>query len=126
RGARAAPALLGPGKVDFENVERLLAAGQLGGDVLPHALADQRARQRRQDGDAPVGRVGRVGSHDPVTDLLAALVLEPDGGGARHAIAAARSVDDLGPVDLALEVVDAALDERLLLTRSLILRVFRD
>src|SRR5207237_1409499 len=115
----ARPRLLGPDEVDFEDLEGFRAGGQLRGDTVAHALADQRARERREDGDAAFRRIGLVGADDPVADLFAGFVLEPHGGRERHAITAARRVDDLRAVHLALQVVDAPLDERLLLPAGL-------
>src|SRR5439155_4562334 len=62
----------------------------------------------------------------PVADLLARRVLEPHGGGEGHAVAALRRLDDLGAVHLALQLVDAPLDERLLLARGVVLGVLRE
>src|SRR5207237_5070174 len=121
----ARPRLLGPDEVDFEDLEGFRAGGQLRGDTVAHALADQRARERREDGDAAFRRIGLVGADDPVADLFAGFVLEPHGGRERHAITAARRVDDLRAVHLALQVVDAPLDERLLLARGVVLGVLR-
>src|SRR5213595_346893 len=108
---------LPPVEVHLEDLERLLAARQLRGDGVAHALADEAARQRRHDRDAAVRRVGLVGTDDPVAHVLAGILLQPHGGAERHTVAAARGLDDLGVADLALQLADAALDERLLLAR---------
>src|SRR5206468_500339 len=58
-----------------------------------------------------------------VADLLAVLVLEQDRRGEGDAVARGGRLDDLGGADLALELGDAALDERLLLARRVVFRV---
>src|SRR5262249_14304397 len=70
--------------------------------------------------DAPLRRLRLVRAHDLVADLLAALVLEQNGRREGDAVARRRRIDDLGGADLALELGDAALDERLLLARRVV------
>ena len=60
RGAKPLSELFFPGKVGVEDLEALLAAGKLGFHRVAHPLADQRARQRCHDGDAPAARVRLV------------------------------------------------------------------
>src|SRR6185503_9229524 len=67
--------------------------------------------------------IGLVGPDDPVANLLALLVLEPHGGGERHPVAARRRVDHLGGADLAVQLVDPALGEALLLAGRVVLGV---
>src|SRR5580765_1284020 len=112
-----------PGEVGFDDVERLLAGRKLRGHVIAHVLADERARQRRHDRDPSLGGVRLVRAHDLVADLLAVLVLEQDRRGEGDAVTRGGRLDDLGGADLALELGDAALDERLLLARRVVLRV---
>src|SRR4030095_15937100 len=115
-----------PGEVCVDDVERLLAGRKLRGHVIPDVLADERARQRRHDRDPSLGGVRLVRAHDLVADLLAVLVLEQDRRGEGDAIARGGRIDDLGGADLARELGDASLDERLLLARRVVLRVFRE
>src|SRR5499426_2958696 len=115
-----------PGEIDSDDVEGLLAGGQLRGHAVPDVLADQRAGQGRHDRDAALGRLGLVGADDLVADLLAALVLEEDRRGERDPLARRRRVDDLGVSHLPLELGDAPLDEALLLAGRVVLRVLRE
>src|SRR4029450_6400485 len=93
---------------------------------IPAALPAQPAGQGRHDRDAALGRIGLVGAHDLVADLLAALVLEEHRRGERDPLARRRRVDDLGVPDLPLELGDAPLDEALLFTGRVVLRVPRE
>src|SRR5262245_63998023 len=106
-----------PGEIHFDDVEGLLAAGQLRGHAVADILADERAGQRRHDRNAPLGRLGLVRAHDLVADLLAVLVLEQDRRGEGDAVARGGWIDHLGGADLALELGNAPLDERLLFPR---------
>src|SRR4029434_7317795 len=126
RTERTSLAAVGPGEIDSDDVEGLLAGGQLRGHAIADVLADQRAGQGRHDRDAALGRIGLVGAHDLVADLLAALVLEEHRRGERDPLARGRRVDDLGVPDLPLELGDASLDEALLLAGRVVLRVLRE
>src|SRR5215510_6300200 len=112
-----------PGEVHPDDVEGLLAGGQLRGHAVADVLADQRAGQRRHDRDAALGRLGLVGAHDLVANLLAGLVLEEHRRGERDPVARGRRLDDLGVSHLRLELGDAPLDEALLLASRVVLRV---
>src|SRR2546425_6598817 len=116
----------GPRKVGLDHVERLLAAGQLGRDPVTHALADERAGQRRQHRDLALRGLGLVGADDPVAVLPAALVLEEHRRGEGDALPLGGRIDDLGGADLGLELGDAALGEGLLLARGVILGVLAE
>src|SRR6266849_169429 len=88
-------ASLAPLEVDLQDVEGLLASGELRRHAIAQLLADERARERREDRDAAPGRLGLVRAHDPVADCLACLVLEPHGGSEGDPVAAARRLDHL-------------------------------
>src|SRR3972149_4752651 len=85
-----------PGEIRLQDLERLLAAGELGRHRVADALADEGARERRQDRDAPLRGLGLVGADDLVADLLAALVLRQAGIAERHADACGRRLHDPG------------------------------
>src|SRR5262249_647805 len=112
-----------PGEVGVEDVERLLAVRKLGGHRVPDSLADESAGQRRQHGDAAFGRLRLIGAHDLITVLLARFVLELDGRAEGPPLPLRGRIDHLGVADLGLELVDAALDEPLPLTRGVVFRV---
>src|SRR5438094_6095459 len=114
---------VGPREIRLDDVERLLAGRKLRRHPIADVLADERAGQRRHDRDAALRGLRFVRAHDLVADLLAALVLEQHGRGEGDAVARGGRVDDLGGPDLALELGDAALDERLLLARGVVFRV---
>src|SRR5262252_9524441 len=112
-----------PGEIHSDDVEALLAGRQLRGHPVADVLADERTGQRRHDRDAALRRLGLVRADDMVADLLAVLVLEQHRGGEGDAVTRCGRIDDLGATHLALELGDAALDERLLLARRVVLRV---
>src|SRR5215510_9610404 len=112
-----------PGKVRPDDVEGLLAGGQLRGHAITDVLADQRAGQGRHDRDAAPGRLSLVGADDLVANLLAALVLEEHRRGERHPVAGGWRVDDLGVSHFRFELDDPPLDEALLLAGGVVLGV---
>src|SRR6185369_8283540 len=118
-----AVASVGPGEIRLDDVEGLLAGRKLRGHPVADVLADERPRQRRHDRDTAFRGLGLVGTDDLVADLLAALVLEQDRRGEGDAVTRGGWIDHLGGADLALELGDAALDERLLLARRVVFRV---
>src|SRR5262245_21132447 len=84
---------------DFYDFVTVSAAGCRDVDDVARALAHQRARDRRRDGDAPGFDVGLVLTDDLVADGLAVvLVFEIDRGTEDHlaAAVAGRRIDDLG------------------------------
>src|SRR5581483_1376472 len=58
--------------------------------------------------------------------FLPRLVLEEDRRAERDALAGGWRIDDLGGVDLPFQLVDAPLDEALLLAGRVVLRVLRE
>ena len=92
---------------------------------LGNVLADQGAREGREDRDPAASRLGFVGADDLVSVFLPALVLEEHRGAEGDAVAADRGLDHLGVADLGLERRDPALDEAQLFPRGVVLGVFR-
>ena len=74
-------ASVGDAEVGLEDVEGLLAGRQLGGHGDAHALADERASQRRQDRDTALGRftrkAERKGSDWIIADLRGVVATTP-------------------------------------------------
>src|SRR5258705_4480852 len=90
-------------------------------------LADQRARERRGDGDAALLGVGLDFADDlPDRFLVGVLVDQRDGGAELDGVAGEfRDVDDVGTRELVLDLGNAALIVGLLFLRGMILRVLR-
>src|SRR5262245_41997533 len=117
---------VGPAEVDLEHVERLGAAGELRRHRVSLPLADERAREGRQDRDAPAGGLGLVGADDLIADLLAALSFEEDGGAERYPVPGGGWIDDLGITDLGLQLADSPFHEALLLAGGMILGILAE
>ncbi|EGJ10583.1 hypothetical protein RBXJA2T_09662 [Rubrivivax benzoatilyticus JA2 = ATCC BAA-35] len=95
------------------------------GDVAGH-LADQRARDRAADRDPAFLQVGLVVTDDLVGDLGPGVLVGEVDRGAEDDLAAGvqrRRVDDLGRGELALELLDPAFDEALLVLGRVVLGV---
>src|SRR5262245_13121022 len=117
---------VGPAEVDLEHVERLGAAGELRRHRVSFPLADERAREGRQDRDTPAGGLGLVGADDLIANLLAALSFEEDGRAERDPVPGGRWIDDLGIADLGLKLADPPFHEALLLASGMILGVLAE
>src|SRR5262249_47258326 len=93
--------------------------------LVTDLLAEQRPSEGAGDADAPLGEVGLVGAEDAVGDLLARVrVRELDGGPEGDLVAGELArVDDLGPGQLVLDLLDASFDERLPLACGVVLGV---
>src|ERR1700730_12342334 len=90
-------------------------------------LADQRARQRRSDGDAALLGVGfRLADDLPHRLLVGVLVDQRDGGAEHDGVdGELADVDNIGARKLVLQLGDTAFVVGLLFLRGVILRVLR-
>src|SRR5438445_979030 len=96
-------------------------------EAVAFALADQRARERRVDGDEALLDVGFEVADDLIGNLIAAGFLDQIDGRAEYdpAVGAeARNVDHFGEAQRSFEFLDAAFDESLQFARGVILGVF--
>src|SRR5690606_26552667 len=103
-----------------------LPGGRVDGHLVALVLADQRARHRRGDRDHAELDVGLEVANDLVGLFFAGLGVGEHDRGAEHDLVAGvelRHVDDLRVREFALELLDAALDEALLLARGVVLGV---
>src|SRR5690606_30848860 len=119
--------IAGSAVADLDDLVLAGAAGRLDGDDVALVLADQRARHRRRDRDLAVLDVGLEVADDLVALLRATVFVGQQHGGAEHHLVADLQrghVDHLRVRELALELLDAALDEALLLARGVVFRVF--
>src|SRR3954471_115749 len=109
---------------DVDDLVALHAAGGLDFDHLAGFLADQRARDRRANGDAARLDVGLVLANDLPGGVLAAGF--DVHGGAEHAAAVGVHqfrIDDLGVAELRFKLGDASLDEAGPLASSVVLGI---
>src|SRR5437868_609824 len=117
----------GSAPLDLGDLVGLGAAGShdLHGRAL--LLADQRARQRRGDGDAALLGIGFGLADDlPYRLLLGVFVDQRDGGAEHDGVAGElRDVDDVGARELVFDLGDAAFIVRLLFLGGVIFRVLR-
>src|SRR5690606_36061808 len=118
-----------PASVAVADVDDLVlarASGRFDGDAVAGMLADQRARHRRGNRDQAQLDVGLQVADDLVALLLVGLDVGDRHLGAEYDLVAGVEpghVDDVGVREFALELLDAAFDEALLLTRGVVLGV---
>src|SRR5687767_8605245 len=120
--------ILESGEAHGEHLEATRAAGSRDFDLVARRLADQGAGDRRVDRHEALANVGLVVADDLVADLGTTVDRREFDGRAEHHLAGVRQrsrVDDLRIREPLLDLLDAALDEALLLARGVVLGVLR-